>query len=165
MTNKPAPPDKNFPQESEPTPSVPSKMNQILQELEVMSLSKGSLGGIDVNFFDKDQRGKLLDLMAKNEDNAIKYHTDRINVHKEIELARIASANTNNKTVRYVTVAGLILVVAVTVLILLFKDGFFIPWLTFLTGFVGGVGALKVVNALKASEKTENPIKAEENPQ
>lgn len=139
-------------------PELPGKINHILQELEVMSLHKGSSGNIDLTVFDKEQKDKLLDLMGKNEDNAIKYHTERISAVKEIELARIAGSNTNNKTLRYLLIAGLILVVTLTILILFFKDEYFIPWLTFLTGFVGGVGVPRLFASLRQSNKSRNPI-------
>ncbi|RED93167.1 hypothetical protein [Marinoscillum furvescens] len=163
MTNKPTPKKKQEESEESTTPAVPvpGKVNQILQELEIMSLHKGSRGNIDLSEFDKDQKDKLLDLMAKNEDNAIKFHTERTNAIKEIELARIASSGTNNKTLRYVLVGSLFLVVGLTVLILLFKENYFIPWLTFLTGFVGGTGAPRAINSLRKSDKSENPIQSE----
>lgn len=143
------------------TPAVPGKVNQILQELEIMSLHKGSRGNIDLSEFDKDQKDKLLELMSKNEDNAIKFHTERINAIKEIELSRIASSSVNNKTLRYILVPGLAFVVILTVLILIFKESYFIPWLTFLTGFVGGAGAPKLINSLRQTDKSENPIQTE----
>jgi len=127
VTDKPTPQDKKL-EESErsATPAVP-KVNQILQELEVISLHKGSGGNIDLSEFDKNQKDKLLDLIAKNEDNTSKFHSEQTNAFKEIELARIAEAGVNNKTLRYILVASIFLVVALTVLILLFKENYFIP--------------------------------------
>lgn len=165
MTDNSAQPDfnKNDSEDNSQTaPAVPGKVRQILQELEMMSLQKGMGSSIDIASFDKEQKDKLLDLMGKNEDNTIKFHTDRISAFKEIELAKISSSNTNNTTFRYVLILGLVLSVVMTLSILFFKDDFFIPWLTFLTGFVGGVGVPKVLSSLKDSEKSENPIKYEE---
>ncbi len=134
------------------------KVNQIFQELEVMSLHKGSRGNLDLSIFDKEQKDKIIDIIAKNEENAIKYHTDRTNAIKEIELAKINAANTNNKTLRYLVIGGLILLVIVTVLILLLKESFFIPWLTFLTGFVGGTGVNRLFNTFRKADESQNPI-------
>ena len=67
------------------------------------------------------------------------------------------------KRFKIVLVGVLIFVVPViTLLILFFKDNYFIPWLTFLTGMLGGFGLSKVSGTLFKEPEMKNPIEKED---
>ena len=141
-------------------PKAPErKMQTILQELEVMALRKGGTGnsGLDLSNLSEQQMNSLLSLLEKNEDNAFKFHDKRLDVARDIELKKIESTTINQRTIRIALIIILIAVPAISLLILFFKDQFFIPWLTFLTGILGGLGLSKVPRFL-LKQPDSNPI-------
>lgn len=141
-------------------PQVPErKMQTILQELEVMALKKSGAGnsGLDLSNLSEEQMSSLLGLLEKNEDNAFKFHDKRLDVAREIELKKIESTTINQRTVRIALIISLVAVPVISLLILFFKDQFFIPWLTFLTGILGGLVLSKVPRFL-LKQPDSNPI-------
>ncbi len=134
------------------------KMQSVLQELQIMATQKSSRGGFDISKFDKEQVDKLLDTVSENEKNAFQFHTKRLDAIKEIELERIKASSINKRTVKFVAIGAIIFVLPIiTILILFFKDAFFIPWLTFLTGILGGFGISKMTTGLFKSQD-KNPL-------
>lgn len=112
---------------------------------------------------DKEQIDKVLDTMAKNEQNAFSFHTKRLDAIKEIELRKIDASIVNQKTLKFVLIGILIFVLpAITLLILFFKESFFIPWLTFLTGTFGGFGLSQITGSLFKTQDDKNPIKEDD---
>jgi hypothetical protein len=158
--------DDNKPQGSEKkeevtsfNPDTPkSKVQGVLEELELFALQKGQQNSIDVNKFTDSQKDKLLEILEKNEDNAFKYHDKRLDALKEIEIKRIDASIVNQRTLKLLIIGLIIAIPAITLLILFFKETFFIPWLTFLTGLVGGVGISKIIPAIYKQPPRENPI-------
>lgn len=134
------------------------KMQSVLQELKIMATQKSSRGGFDISKFDKEQVDKLLDTVSENEKNAFQFHIKRIDAIKEIELERIKTSSINKRTVKFVAIGGIIFVLPIiTMLILFFKETFFIPWLTFLTGILGGFGVSKMTTGL-FNNQDKNPL-------
>ena len=129
-----------------------NKMQSIFESLEVMALQKGK-GGMDINSFSSEQKDKLLDILAKNEDNAFTYHTKKLEVTKDISLAHINSSTVTQRTKRYTILGSLFVGSFVTVLILILKEQFFIHWLTFITGIFGGIGIGRYSKESKEIEK------------
>jgi hypothetical protein len=120
-----------------------SKIEHILQDLEILSLQKGSKG-VDLSDFSENQKDKLLDIIAKNEDNAFKFHTKRLETFEKIAVSKINSTTINQKTLRIILLIIAFIFLIITILILFFKENFFIPWLTFLTGIGSGIGLSKI---------------------
>lgn len=140
-----------------------SKVEAIFQELEIMAMQKGNSNSFDFTKLDKEQIDRVLETMAENEKNAFAFHTKRINAIKEIELRRIDASVINQKTFKFVLIGVLIFILpAITLLILFYKETFFIPWLTFLTGILGGFGLSKIASELFKSPEIRNPIKEDE---
>ncbi len=132
-----------------------SKVGSILQELEVLALSKNRNGGLDLSNFSEQQTDKLLDILAKNEDNAFNYHSKKLDTIKEVELKRIDNSSINQKTLRWIAYGVLFAVPLITILLMFYKDEYFVPWLTFLAGLAGGTGINKASRALlKSPEKS-----------
>jgi len=147
-----------------PNPQTPNnKIQRVFQELEIMALQKGSNRGLDISKLNEGQINKLLDNLSQNESNAFVYHTKRLDAIREIELAKLSASTVNQRTVRYILVAILIFIAIITGIILIWKETFFIPWLTFLTGLLGGVGLNKVTSSLTKQPQTKNPIKEDDN--
>lgn len=146
------------------SPQFPkSRVQEVLHELEIMAMQKGGRSGLDVSNFDKSQIDKLLDTVAENERNAFAYHTKRIDAFKEIELKKIDASIFNQRTFKIVIIGSLLIVVpALTMLILFYKEAFFIPWLTFLTGILGGYGLSKATSGFFKQIETKNPIKEDD---
>ncbi|MDP3150002.1 MAG: hypothetical protein Q8N83_12835 [Ignavibacteria bacterium] len=145
------------------SPQIPkNKVQAMFQELEIMAMQKGSHNTLDIGKFDKEQIDKLLDTLAENEKNAFAFHTKRIDAIKEIELKKIDASVINQKTLKIILVGGLLIIIpALTMLILFFKETYFIPWLTFLTGILGGFGLSKIASSVFRKQDIKNPIKEE----
>lgn len=145
-------------------PQLPkNKVQAMFQELEIMAMQKGGRNSLDLSILDKEQIDKVLDTMAENEKNAFAFHSKRLDAIKEIELRKIDASVINQKTLKFVLIGVLIFVLpAITLLILFFKDTFFIPWLTFLTGILGGFGLSKITSSIFKTQDSKNPIKEDE---
>jgi len=160
--------NENLPEEVKPEKVNPSpidlpknKVQGIFQELEFMALQKGR-SGLDLSKFNDGQIDKIIDVLKQNEDNAFKYHTKRVDAIKDIELAKINAATTNQKTLRIILVTVAIVIPLMTILILFFKPDFFTQWLTILTALLGGVGLSKLFSPVVNIPKHKNPIKEDE---
>ena len=114
--------------------SPQTKVKGVLEELEMFALQQSNQSDIDVSKFNDDQKNKLLDILSANEKNAFSFHSKRIDAIKEIEIKKIDAS------------------------ILFFKETFFIPWLTFLTGLIGGVGICKIIPVIYKQPPKDNPI-------
>lgn len=134
-----------------------NKIQGIFQSLEMMVHQRGK-GGLDVSSLSPEQKDKLIDMLAKNEENAFAYHSKKLDVTKEITLAHISSTTVNQRTKRYISIIGVSVLAIITVIILIFKDTYFVHWLTFITGLLGGFG---IGRYTKDSEKVEK-IKIDE---
>ncbi len=145
-------------------PQLPkSEVKAMFQELEIMAMQKGDRNTLDISKLSKEQIDKILDTMAENEKNAFAFHSKRLDAIKEIELRKIDASVINQKILKFVLIGVLIFILpAITLLILFFKDTFFIPWLTFLTGILGGFGLSKILSSIFKTQDTKNPIKEDE---
>ena len=164
MSNNPENTEQNSDKPEIIQPQLPkNKVQSVLQELEIMAMQKGSRNSLDISKLDKGQIDKLLDTLSENEKNAFAFHAKRIDAIKEIELKRIDASVINQKTIKVVLIGGLLIVVpAITLLILFYKETYFIPWLTFLTGILGGFGLSKVTSNIFRQPESKNPIKDED---
>ena len=146
------------------SPQVPkNKVQSVLQELEIMALQKGGRNSLGLSKFSKDQIDKLLETISENEKNAFAFHTKRIDAINEIELKKIDASVINQRTIKVVLIGGLLFIVPlITLLILFFKETCFIPWLSFLTGILGGFGLSKIASKIFSPPEVKNPIKEEE---
>lgn len=139
------------------------QMHSMIQELEIMAMQKGGQSSIDFNKLDSSQIDKVLETMADNEKNAFAFHTKRIDAMKEIELRKIDASVIHQKTLKIVLIGVIVVILPVITLSILFlKENFFIPWLTFLTGILGGFGLSKAATSLFKPIDTKNPIKEDE---
>lgn len=114
------------------------KFESIFEKMEMMAL-KQSEGGMNLKSLSEPQKDKLLEVVQKNEDHAFEYHTEKLKSEKEIRLAEIQAGTFQFKTNRISTVCITIAITGITVVIVIFKETFFVPWLTFVTGLVGGL--------------------------
>jgi len=131
--------------EAEILPPTPEgRVNSVLESLELLAIEKSKNSRFDTSSFNEKQIDKLLEILSKNEDNAFKFHKNRVDAKKELELAKINSNEVNRKTFRYIVIAVFPILTAV---ILIYKDGYFTPWLTFFTGILGGFGLNNILNA------------------
>lgn len=145
-------------------PTLPaSKVQHILQELEVFALQKGGRGSFDISKFSSQQIDKLLDILKTNEDNAFKFHTKRLETLEKIQIKKIDSTTINQKTIRIGIIGVIITIPIITLLILFFKETFFIPWVTFLTGVGSGFGLSKLSKHLIKEPQLSNPIPEDNN--
>lgn len=160
MSNNPENTEQNSEKPEMVSPQLPKKKVQaVMEELEIMAMQRGSGNSLDISKLDKEQIDKLLDTLSENEKNAFAFHTKRIDAIKEIELKRIDASVINQKTIKVVLIGGLLIIVpAITLLILFYKETYFIPWLTFLTGILGGLGLSKVASNLFRQPEARNPI-------
>lgn len=143
-----------------------NKVNSILERLELSQLTKGrKSAGFDFSSLSDQQKDRVLDLLEKNEDNAFKYHEKRLSTIEKLQSKAIESQTVNQRTIRYIAVGAILSIPILTILILFFKEDFFIPWLTFLTGLAGGAGISKASKYLTGSPNIENPLEETEEEQ
>ncbi|WP_294296004.1 hypothetical protein [uncultured Chryseobacterium sp.] len=114
-------------------------MGKLISELSIMAMQRRG-DGLDLAKFSKDQVDKLLDTAAKNEDNAYQYHTKKLDVYKELESKKISASIAGEKTKRFMYIGVLVIGALLTAIIIIWKNQFFLPWLTFVTGSLGGFG-------------------------
>lgn len=128
-------------------------MDNIFEELTMMAMKKKD-SGLDISNLNSNQVDKLLDTMAKNEENMFAYHTKKLDTQREVKIREIGASIVGEKTNRYVYLGVLALIGVLTVLIMLLQEKHFMSWLTFLTGLAGGFGISKISG--KKSNK-QNP--------
>jgi hypothetical protein len=135
----------NSQDESKPEPLLPERrMEKVLEQLQVLSLRKGRENGFDISKFNEGQVDRLLGILEKNEDNAFKYHSKKIDSETSISEKKIGASIVDQKTFRYALLISISLCATLTIVIIIFEKQFFIPWLTFLTGIAGGFGLGKI---------------------
>ncbi|MDR3025478.1 hypothetical protein [Chryseobacterium sp.] len=138
----------------------PTGMESIFQELTMMAMKKKD-SGLDISNLNSAQVDKLLDAMAKNEENAFAYHTKKLDVHKDIESQKISASIVGERTSRFVYIGLLVLFAVLTMIIIVWQEKHFVTWLSFVTGLAGGFGAAKIQSKPKTaaliskSEETE----------
>lgn len=120
-------------------PDLPkgSKIERVFEQVEMMALHKGD-GGINFSTLNSEQKDKVLDVMKLNESHAFEYHKQKLQNDKEIKLAKINASIFTHKTSRYAGVLIIIVLAIITTAVLIYKDTFFITWITFLSGLIGG---------------------------
>jgi hypothetical protein len=133
--------------------------NTMLRSLEMMAMQRVSKNTLDVSTFSSEQRDKLLNIMDKNEDNAYKYTTKKLEVYEKINLKAIDATCIDQKTLRYILLYGGLGLFILMVLILILKDEFFVTFLSFVTGLVGGIGLKGVFD--KFTQKPQHIISDE----
>ena len=147
-------------EKEKPEKTPKSEVQTVFQELQFMAMQKGTPNQFDLNKLDKEQLDRVLNTMAENEKNAYLFHTKKIDAIKEIELRKIDASVINQNTIKVVLTGVLLIVLPIiTLVILLYKETFFIPWLTFLTGMLGGLGISKIAESFFKENGTINPIK------
>ncbi len=117
------------------------KFESIFEKFEMMAMRQG--GGLNLGSLNETQRDKLLGVVEKNEEHAFEYFKEKLKTKKEIKLKEIEAGNFTFRTNRITMVIVLLALFVVTVIILYTKDNYFVPWLTFLTGLIGGYGFAK----------------------
>lgn len=120
-------------------------MENVFEELTMMAMRKKD-SGLDISNLNSNQVDKLLDTMAKNEENMFAYHTKKLDIQKEVKFKEIGASIVGEHTNRYVYLCVLLLIGLLTILIMLLQEKYFMPWLTFLTGLAGGFGISKIPN-------------------
>ena len=144
------------PEISETQEGTHKKMQGIMQQMEMMALQRSNRNNLDISTFDKDQKDKLLNLMEKNEDNAFAYSTKRLDVQAKLNLKALDASIIDQKTLHYVLIGGGIALFTIMLLILFFKDQYFIPYLTFITGLGGGMGLKGFFSKLSQKPQLED---------
>ncbi len=113
---------------------------------------KQSNAGLNLSSFSENQKDALIDIISKSEDNGFEYHKQKLKADKEVKLAQISGAQVNHKTLRFAVLGALLVVLTVSLCILIFREKYFITWMAFLTGLVGGSGIPNAIRYLRGPE-------------
>jgi predicted RND superfamily exporter protein len=142
----------------EQIPENSKKVHTMLENLEMMTLQRTSKNNLDIKVLDKEQKDKLLSIVEKNEDHAYAYSIRRLDIQEKLNTKALDASIFNQKTLRYLALGGFLVAAIILVLILFFKENYFIPYLTFITGLFGGVGlkSLFVKPSNNSSSVSEN---------
>lgn len=136
-------------------PQTSGRMKEILESVEFLSLSKGSSGNVDLSTFSEEQRNRILDLVAKNEDNAYNYHMKRLQVIENITIKNLDSGDVNKKTLRFLVIGGLIIYAIITAVILILKDQFLTTWIITGSALLGGSSLPSIYRRLFSESKVK----------
>jgi hypothetical protein len=117
-----------------------STARTVLEQLEMKIIQGQTKSGIDLSNFSEEQIFKLLELMSKGEENAFRFSMENLKSNERINTKLIDSSIVNQKTLRYVIVGLIFIVFVMLLLILFFKEDYFITFLSFITGLCGGAG-------------------------
>lgn len=139
-----------------------SKISSVLDEYMLGQQMRNSAGVVDFSSLSEQQADKMVDMIIKNEEHNYEYMIKHLEAQSRFEERRIEASIVNQKTVRYLLLGCGFLLFAVMVLILFFKETYFIPYLTFVTGLAGGVGIKSAAESLtggrnqKQNDKEDN---------
>ncbi|MFY0253834.1 hypothetical protein ACDQ55_07780 [Chitinophaga sp. 30R24] len=143
-------------------PSPIEKASDILEKLELLSFKKGKSTDINFSELTDSQKDRVIDVMVQNEDNMVKYHMRRLDMLEKVSLKKIDATTASQRTNRIYFIVGTIALLATTLVILLLKESFFVPWLTFLTGLAGGFGVAKLNQKTEKATKGNDKIEEED---
>lgn len=130
-----------------------SKISSVLDEYMLGQQMRNSAGVVDFSSLSEQQADKMVDMIIKNEEHNYEYMIKHLEAQSRFEERRIEASIVNQKTVRYLLLGCGFLLFAVMVLILFFKETYFIPYLTFVTGLAGGVGIKSAAESLTGGRK------------
>ncbi|HEX8563605.1 MAG TPA: hypothetical protein VF676_11555 [Flavobacterium sp.] len=136
-------------------PLPKKQVKHMLQEIEVMAMQRMNKNSFDMSSLETHQVDKVLETMHTNEQNAFEYHKAKLSTYKEIRLKEIGASVITEKNHRYFGLALIGLLSLITLLILFFKDSYFITWMTFIAGLLAGKGLSKLTEG-KDSKLRDN---------
>lgn len=129
------------------------KSHELVEKFEAFAMQNSSKS-LDYSKLSPEQVDKVLGIMEKNEDNAFSYHTKKLETVEKIRIAELSSKTSGQRTLRIMFICSIIVVFILTFTILIYKENFFIPWITFLGGNLSGVGLSKVPKLFTNSTKS-----------
>lgn len=125
-----------------------SRIERIVEDqMELMAFKRANK--IDPSKFSTEQTDRLLDIVDKNEDNAIKYFLDKNETKRVIKVEEIRARTIGYRSRRDMVYASILSFVIITVIILIFKEQYFAMWIAFITGLFGGAGIKTLVDSNK----------------
>ncbi len=146
------------PDVEELTNNTKKKTKMALEQLEMMIMKQSSGGnGLDISKLSEKQRDKVIDLMHKNEDNAFSYAKEKLRVTENLNIRALDASIVDQKTMRYILVGGIGGLFVFLLLILFFKEQYFVTFLSFITGLCGGVGLREGFVRLTKNPQPINP--------
>ncbi len=137
------------------SPKEKRRVNGMLESLEMMAMQRISKDNIDISHFNSNQIDKLLDIMSKNEDNAFEFHKKRLETTEKVQCRAIDSTTVIQRNTRYIVLSIIVAISIMMLVILLLKEQYFITFLSFITGILGGVGLRGLLD--KVPKKTVVP--------
>lgn len=137
------------------SPKEKRRVKGMLESLEMMAMQRVSKDNMDISHFNSNQIDKLLDIMSKNEDNAFEFHKKRLETTEKVQCRAIDSTTVIQRNTRYIVLSIIVAIFIMMLVILLFKEQYFITFLSFITGILGGVGLRGLLD--KVSKKTFVP--------
>lgn len=122
------------PAQQQPKPLAKDELTEVQDTLAMMEslqlvAQQKLYGNIDLQQLDKEQMDQLLQNMAMYDQQQHDLLTKKLDVAQKLELERIRSKVLHKRTMRYLFI-GVCLVVLpiVTLLILFYREQYFIPW-------------------------------------
>lgn len=131
------------------------KMASILNQFEMMALKTPSNAGLDISLFDKEEKGKLLEMMQESERHAFEFSKEKLASNERIATKVIDANVVNQKTIRYFLWVGGVSIFILAILILFFKDEYFTMYMAFVAGLGGGFG-IKTMISSASKEVAQN---------
>lgn len=133
------------------------KTKYMMREMTMMAMQRLNKPSFDISGFDKDQKDRLLDIMDRNENNAFEYSKKKLEVQERLGSKALDASITDQKTLRYVLWGGGLSIFLLMILILFFKDEYFIDYLVFVAGLGSGFGLKSLL-----PQMSSNPPKIED---
>lgn len=133
------------------------KTKYMMREMTMMAMQRLNKPSFDISGFDKDQKDRLLDIMDRNENNAFEYSKKKLEVQERLSSKALDASIIDQKTLRYVLWGGGVSIILLMILILFFKDEYFIDYLVFVAGLGSGFGLKSLL-----PQMSSNPPKIED---
>ncbi len=142
------PPDEEPPEsDGKETPRKPlrpsTRIEDLWEKVQLMAMQQPG-ANFDLGSLTDAQKDKLMQVVEKNEEHAFQYYQTEQRNKRDIKLAEINASTFNFKTNRISLIIVLIIVFVITLVVLIWKDNYFLNWISFLTGLVGGYGVAKI---------------------
>ncbi|MEZ4941936.1 MAG: hypothetical protein R3D58_13740 [Saprospiraceae bacterium] len=151
--SEPKQPQKTSESHPETTPEISKTVtHELFQRMEMLAMQSGR-SQLDLSSLSPEERLAVLDIAKQKDQNIFTFQMERLKVDSELEKKRIESSTINQRTIKIGLFIILVLLGAVTFCTLFFKPEFFINWLSFIAGLLGGTGLTTLTKDLL--KKTE----------
>ena len=133
------------------------EMRGIFEQVQMRMMRGGS--GVDLGQLSPENKTQLLEIIAQEDKFAYEIQSKKIDSSTQVKLAEIRSKTVGRRTLRYIYIGLLALVLVITLIMLFYNDKYISQWFALISGSLGGFG---IGRMSKDSNRSESPNPPEE---